>query len=131
MFVICIVEERGDEGEVLIVPALCFLSVFPSSFHAMRPNIFARPTACSSTSRLHVFMVFGRVIRTTRFKKGKRISCLGARDERGRQYDTSINGRSIDPGGFAMGMFHDSDSGRRSVLLPLCRSFRVWWAHHA
>lgn len=41
MFVTCIVEERGDEGEVLVVPALCFLSVFPSCFHAMRPNIFA------------------------------------------------------------------------------------------
>ena len=38
MFVTCIVEERGDEDEVLIVPALCFLSVFPSSFHAMRPT---------------------------------------------------------------------------------------------
>ena len=54
MFVTCIVEERGDKDEVLIVPALCFLSVFPSSFHAMRPNIFARPTTCSYTSRRHV-----------------------------------------------------------------------------
>lgn len=71
-------------------------------------------------------MLVERDIRTMRFRKGDRISCLGARDEK---VDNTILRSTVSQSiqaDLAMDMFHDSDSDHRSVLLPLCRLFCVW-----